>query len=141
VADLVVTCPKDFWREWIAEGDAAGDECHSPLAAGDAWAWYMGGPRPPVEPGERLYVVAWGRLRGYAPVLAVKRTERGWAILRRGGAVAVTIDEPVSGFRGWRRRWWEPSRERPFPDWRTVGTPWEIPSAPVGGLFAGEVRT
>lgn len=23
MSDLVGTCPKHFWREWIAEGDAA----------------------------------------------------------------------------------------------------------------------
>jgi hypothetical protein len=23
--DLVGTCPKDFWLQWIAEGDAAGE--------------------------------------------------------------------------------------------------------------------
>ena len=25
MSDLVGTCPKDFWLEWIAEGDAAGE--------------------------------------------------------------------------------------------------------------------
>lgn len=24
MVDLVGTCPKDFWEEWIAEGDPAG---------------------------------------------------------------------------------------------------------------------
>ena len=37
-----------------------------------------------------------------------------------GGAVAVTIPERVTGFRGWRRRWWERDAEVPFPGWRTA---------------------
>jgi hypothetical protein len=35
---------------------------------------------------------------------------------RRGGA--VTLDEPIRGFRGWRYRWWSLESERPFPGWR-----------------------
>ena len=35
------------------------------------------------------------------------------------GTWACTIDEPISGFRGLRKRWWDRSIERPFPDWRT----------------------
>lgn len=38
MADLVGTCPKDFWEEWIAEGDAAGDP-----ETGEEWGWYKGG--------------------------------------------------------------------------------------------------
>jgi len=115
VTDLVVTCPKGFYREWIAEGDAAG----APYT-GEEWGWFLGGPRPPVGAGDRLYVVAWGRLRGFAPVTRLVQTERGWCICRRGNAEAVTIDQPIPGFRGWRRRWWDRSIERPFVDWRTA---------------------
>ena len=43
----------------------------------------------------------------------------GGPICRRGGAVACTIDEPIPGFRGLRKRWWRIEDERPFPDWRT----------------------
>lgn len=35
MADLVGTCPKDFWEEWLAEGDAAGDP-----PTGQEWGWY-----------------------------------------------------------------------------------------------------
>jgi hypothetical protein len=39
--------------------------------------------------------------------------------VRHGGAVAVTVPLlPVSGFRGWRYRWWDAASEVPFPDWR-----------------------
>jgi hypothetical protein len=33
--DLVGTCPKDFWPDWIAEGDAAGE-----AYSGEEWGWY-----------------------------------------------------------------------------------------------------
>lgn len=111
MVDLVGTCPKGFWREWIAEGDAAGEP-----ESGTEWRWFTAHPyRALIKPGERFYVVAHGRLRGYAPVIAVT----GHAIIRRGGAVALTIDEPVLGFRGLRKRWWDRARERPFPEWKT----------------------
>jgi len=35
MVDLVGTCPKGFWEEWIAEGDAAGDP-----ATGEEWGWF-----------------------------------------------------------------------------------------------------
>lgn len=108
--DLVGTCPKDFWEEWIAEGDAAGEPY-----TGHEYGWYTGHSLVRrIGPGERFYVVAHGRLRGYAPVV---RVERG-CIIRRGMAVAVTIDEHIPGFRGLRERWWPREDERPFPDWR-----------------------
>jgi len=111
MVDLVGTCPKDFWEEWIAEGDAAGTP-----ESGVEWGWYTRHSyRDLIRPGDRFYVIAHGKLRGYAPVICV----RGTAIVRRGGAVAVTIDEPIPGFRGLRKRWWSYDAERPFPDWRT----------------------
>lgn len=111
MVDLVGTCPKDFWFEWIAEGDAAGD-----LETGEEWGWYtMHSYRDLAKPGDRFYIVAHGKLRGWAPVTAVG----GGCIGRRGGAVACTIDEPVPGFRGLRKRWWDRSIEKPFPEWKT----------------------
>ena len=119
MSDLVVTCPKGFFLEWIAEGDAAGEPY-----TGEEWAWFMGGHKPDIGPGDRLYVVAWGKLRGYAPVTRIAQTTAGWprpswAICRRGDAVAVTIPEPIKGFQGWRRRWWDRSIETPFAEWKT----------------------
>jgi len=119
--NLVVTVPKWFWPEWIAEGDPAGAP-----ASGTEWGFFMGGNKPPIGPGDRLYIVAHNRLRGYSPVTALRfvpgeygPTERGkWAICREGGAVAVTIDEPIKGFQGFRKVWWKPEAEKPFPNWR-----------------------
>lgn len=124
MSDLVVTCPMGFWPEWIAEGDAVGDPY-----TGQEWGWYMNTSRPDIAPGERLYVVAHGQLRGYAPVTRLigpgdadrhHTAEWKWCICRRGDAVAITVDQPIPGFRGWRRRWWDREIERPFPEWRVV---------------------
>lgn len=116
MADLVVTVPRGIWHDWIAEGDAAGDP-----ASGEEWGFYLSGPRPDIAPGERVYVVAHGRLRGYAVLTRLVQTESGWCLCRRGGAVAVTIAEPVKGFRSWRRRWWKRWQESEFPAWKTEG--------------------
>lgn len=114
MVDLVGTCPKDFWPEWIAEGDAAGEP-----ATGEEWGWYTqhASMLRLIRPGDRFYVVAWGRLRGWAPVTRVTHSFIG----RQGGAVACTIPEPIPGFRGLRERWWPRETEVPFPDWKTAG--------------------
>lgn len=110
MTDLVGTCPKDFWLEWIAEGDAVGEP-----ESGEEWGWFtQHSYRTLIEPGDRFYVVAHGRLRGYSLVTAIW----GGAIVRKGGAVACTIIQPVPGFRGLRKRWWPRSTEYPFPGWR-----------------------
>lgn len=136
MVDLVVTCPKGFWFDWIAEGDPAGTP-----ESGQEWGWYMGGRQPPIGAGDRLYVVAWGRLRGWAPVTVLRGavyTKFGktpaawleaeqvlfsdqWCICRRGGAEAITISEAIPGFRGWRKRWWPREAEVPFLEWQTEG--------------------
>lgn len=113
MVDLVGTCPKDFWEEWIAEGDPAGTP-----ESGEEWGWFtQHSYRSLIEPGDRFYVVAHGMLRGWAPVTGVW----GGAIVRRGGAVACTIAEPIPGFRGLKKRWWRREDELPFPDWKTAG--------------------
>lgn len=120
MTDLVGTCPKGFWREWIAEGDAAGEPY-----TGEEWGWYTRDPMAAlIRPGDRFYVIAWGRLRGWAPVTSLDdmfAAERDWVICRRGDAVACTIEAPIAGFRGLRQRWWDRSAELPFPDWKTAG--------------------
>lgn len=116
MSDLVVTVPKWFWPEWIDEGDAVGEP-----ATGLEWDFYLGGGRPPIEPGERVYVVAHGRLRGYAPLVRVERTDRGWSLVRHAGAAAVTTPEVIRGFRGWRVAWWNRADEVAFPAWKTEG--------------------
>ena len=114
--DLVVTVPKWFWPEWIAEGDAAGEP-----ESGEEWGFFLGGNKPPIGPGDRLYIVANNRLRGYAPVTELKQRDGRWIICRRGGGVAVTIPEIIRGFQGFRKTWWPRESEKPFPDWKTEG--------------------
>lgn len=112
--DVVVTVPKSFGLDrWIAEGDAAGEPW-----SGKLWDFYIGGMRPDCYTGDRVYVVYNGKLRGYAPLVRLRWKRYSGSFIRGGGAVAVTIDEYIRGFRGWRYRWWDRDIERPFPDWR-----------------------
>lgn len=118
MTDVVVTVPKGQWEEWIAEGDLPGEE-----AQYDSHFWIAGsGVAPSCYPGDRVYIVAHGKLRGYAPLYRLETPcrlapNRG-CLLRRGGAVAVTIPTPIRGFQGWRYRWWDRADESAFPDWR-----------------------
>ena len=117
MVDLVGTCPKDFWAEWIAEGDAAGDPY-----TGEVWGWFTNHPMiNSIDVSDRFYVVAHGKLRGYSIVTEFERDASGRriAIGRRGGAVAATLPDVIVGFRGLRARWWERRDEVPFPNWRT----------------------
>lgn len=114
MSDVVVTVPKDLWIRWIDEGDAVGEPY-----TGEEWGFFLAGGLPDIIPGERVYVVAHGRLRGYAPLTRLSRDPP--ALCRRGGAVSLTIPEAIQGFRGWRYRWWECDAEQPFPSWRTSG--------------------
>ena len=129
--DIVVTVPKNFTHQcapgkrglaaWIAEGDAAGDEWTE-----KTWNFTTWGTKPNIELGERVYIVCENRLRGYAPLVDMyfepARDSRGYIdLVRAGGAVAVTIDEKIVGFRGWRKRWWDRVDEAPFPDWKGGG--------------------
>ena len=112
MSDLVGTCPKDFWEEWIAEGDAAGT--HPRLAIGAEWSWYTRHSLAlTIKRGDRFYVVAHGKLRGFAPVTRVGQLGLGqYEIVRRGGAVACTIAAPIPGFRGLRAGRSRPGRPR-----------------------------
>ena len=117
MSDVVVTVPIKLWREWLAEGDLPGEEW-----SGFESHFWLGGMVPGIDPGERVYIVALGKLRGYAPLVAREircsiRPDKS-CLIRRGGAVAVTIYEPIRGFQGFRYRWWLRRDERPFPEWR-----------------------
>lgn len=114
--DVVVTVPMDLWQLWIEEGDLPGDE-----PTGEEWGFYTSGGRPNIRPGDRVYVVAHGRLRGYAPLSRLEVEGNRLSFGRKGGAVAVTIPESIRGFRGWRYRWWNRAIETSFEDWRTAG--------------------
>ena len=127
MCDVVVTVPMNFkyagkkgLAAWIAEGDAAGDE----WSGEDSWCFSTYGVKPDIKPSERVYVVCEGRLRGYAPLIKMEHYPRRGKVgvvylMRGGGAVAVTIPDKVTGFRGWRKRWWLREDEVPFLDWRT----------------------
>ena len=118
--DVCVTVPMAMWESWIAEGDLPSEEW-----SGLESHFNLGGNPPTIEVGERVYVVAFGRLRGYAPLRRIDlgRTWGEWrpggfSLVRRGGAKAVTIAGPIRGFQGFRYRWWKREDEVLFPDWR-----------------------
>lgn len=116
MTDVVVTVPLSFGLEtWAAEGDRPGEPW-----SGEDWHFHSGGGVPAIAVGERVYVVYGGRVRGYAPLVRVEEYGHGRiALVRRGGAVAVTIPRAVPGFRGWRYRFWDRAAEAPFPGWAT----------------------
>jgi len=73
-----------------------------------------------INPGERVYIVYNDKLRGFSPLLEVDCYDyRRMALIRGGGAEAVTIANPILGFRGWRYRSWDREQEVEFPDWQT----------------------
>lgn len=113
MTDVVVTVPMSFGLDqWIEEGDLPGEEW-----SGMEYAFYLGGHAPNIEPGERVYVVYHGLLRGYAPLVRLEKMNNGFKLIRRGNAVAVSIPDYIKGFRGFRYRWWRRSDEFAFPDW------------------------
>jgi hypothetical protein len=120
--DIVVTVPKALWQAWLAEGDLPGQP-----AVHRSHFWIAKAPLPECVPGDRVYIVSHGRLRGYAPLVSIEqacslRPERA-CLMREGGAVAVTIAMPIRGFQGWRYvgDWWKREDEIPFPEWKTEG--------------------
>lgn len=128
-------CGKEVrWRDWYdqpgplkvyvpggstqfkAEGDAAGDPY-----TGEEWGWFTRSPLARIiQPGDRFYVVAHGKLRGWSPVTRVQWGDGSGVICRRGDAVACTLPFDIPGFRGLRRVWWNRKQEIPFPNWREV---------------------
>src|SRR5689334_8032348 len=95
----------------------------------DLFAFLVGhGDRPPIATGERVYVVAHGRLRGYAPLVELGHGPKGWSLIRGGGAAAVTISGTIRGFSGYKERWWRREDERPFADWTNEDVPGARPA-------------
>lgn len=141
MTDYVATVPINFTFDdapgehgldaWIAEGDSVGDRW-----SGQRWVFSTWGPPPTYEDGCRLYIVCEDRVRGYAPIVAIEcgLIQRGQCdvdFIREGGAVAVTIPTRVTGFRGYRWRWWVREHEVPFPDWRTTDRRWKRKPMPL----------
>lgn len=120
MSDIVVTVPKGLWSDWLAEGDLPGEAARF---RSHFWIGANYNAMPKIEPGERVYIVAHGRLRGFAPLVGMeakcKLRESRSCLMREGGAVAITIPEKIVGFRGWRYRWWDQNIEIPFPEWKT----------------------
>lgn len=112
--DIIVTLPQSFGlKAWIDEGsDLPGNPW-----SGEEWHWYSGGVIPNIKSGERVYVVYKGKLRGYSPLVRIERYKNSYALVRHNDAVAVTIDQRIPGFRGFRYRFWDYSDEKPFSDW------------------------
>lgn len=122
--DVVVTVPKSFRYDgapgkvglaaWLAEGDPAGTPW-----SGELWTFSTFGMRPTIQPGERVYIVCEGKLRGWAPLVRLDLgrnfgTGPGYlGFVRGGGAIACTLREPITGFRGWRYRFWQYEDEVP----------------------------
>lgn len=132
--DVVVTVPKSFGLDrWIGEGDPVGKPW-----SGVEWDFYLGNIRPNIQPGERVYVVYNGALRGYAPLVRLDRAQAAhrygisYSLVRHGNAVAVTIPEYIKGFQGFRYRWWDREIEVPFPNWHD-------PNACIGFTRAPQV--
>ena len=121
MSDVVVTVPKSLWELWLSEGDLAGEPWSQEA---DYHFWIRPDALPTIYVGERVYIVAHGLLRGYAPLVNTERrcklAPNRACLVRRNDAVAVTIDEPIRGFQGWRYRWWDREIERPFPDWSST---------------------
>lgn len=117
--DVVVTVPKYYWTNWLAEGNLPGEPDD------DLVSHFWVGSLPKVVAGDRVYVVSHGRLRGYAPLWDRERrcslNPSRSCLMRRGSAVALTIPAPIKGFQGWRYRWWDRADEIDFPDWMTNG--------------------
>lgn len=123
MSDVVVTVPMNFTHEcapgkrglaaWIEEGDAAGDAW-----SGTEWAFSIGRNRPRIVPGERVYIVCNRWVRGYAPLIRIDEDCGVVELIRGPGAVAVTVPKRITGFRGFRYRWWEYVDEVPFPEWK-----------------------
>jgi hypothetical protein len=71
MSDVVVTVPKGLWPEWLEEGDLAGEPWSEEA---EYHFWIRAHPLPGILPGERVYIVAHNRLRGYAPLVRIEGT-------------------------------------------------------------------
>lgn len=105
--DVCVTVPKALWEIWLDEGNLPGDAWN-----GSEYHFFGRGGRPKIEAGEHVYIVAHGRLRGYAPLVAIDCRVTG---RRRDTAslCRLALDEQgVFGITAWHPlplpEWWWP---------------------------------
>jgi hypothetical protein len=97
--DLVVTVPAKLWFNWLCEGDLPVD----PHDERGTWDFYTSRTPRGWQPGQRVYVIAHGYLRGYSELVSANQT----ALVRSGPGVACTLlkdgkPKPMLGFQGWR---------------------------------------
>lgn len=120
MADIMVTVPQGRWLNWLAEGDLPGD----PPEESGLWDFKCNSigssdrARSQFAQDARVYVVAFDRVRGYAPLVRYEN----WSLVRAGGAVACTVPEKIPGFMAHRFVDFR-DREQPFPTWATEGLP------------------
>ena len=68
--DLVGTCPKGFWKEWLAEGDCAGDTSTQETPCTLGRTRHRMAERS--ETGDRFYVVAHGKSAQVRPSFTLR---------------------------------------------------------------------
>lgn len=133
IFDVVLRVPQDRWLNWLAEGDWPGEPTTEEWgfkvgSLGNSRAAMRAAAPPGTEP-LRCYVAAFGRLRGFAPVVQIHRTATGLKFVdrfvRAGGAVALTVSglDLGKGRWCWAYRSWDRAAEVPFPAWVSEGLP------------------
>ena len=92
MADIVVCVPKGVWQDWLEEGNLPGEPWDPDE---DDYHWFSRGPVPHIDPGERVYVVAHGRLRGYAPLVRIDHRAQWATPPKRGMRGSLTPASPT----------------------------------------------
>jgi hypothetical protein len=135
VRDIVVTVTAKLWLNWLCEGDLPGD----PILESGTWEFATSRPPKEWKPGQRVYVVAHGYLRGYGELLHAADNY----LTRFGPGVACTVldqdtPKPIRGFQGWRYATWRRDEVAEWggeDKWATFGLPPKL-TADVAGVLA-----
>lgn len=119
--DIVVTVPKQLWLMWINEGNLPGQPWNGLL---NHFMIPQGRLPLNLHSGDRLYIVAYGKLRGFSPIVDWEQqctlNPFRSCLIRKNDAKAVTIPENIKGFQGWRYRFWNREDEIEFKDWMDI---------------------
>ncbi len=123
MGDLVVALgTPERWRELVGAVPVLESSSGSDLFALPVTD--RGGPRPAIGPGDRVYLVAWGRVRGYVRMAKLSNTLDGWVLGCSSAVVPTTIPAVgIATFRGAKAPWWKRPDEQPFPGWASDGIP------------------